>query len=238
VCSNDFKLGTTFTETFKILKKHNTFLSERVQQPCAQRKYVCYLSTVRGNNYTVSVNDECIRTGSMILTKENQSTWRKTCPIATLSTTDCIWTALESNLGLFHWQNGNCLPKLWHSHSCGRPVCSSVTGMLIILACMELCIKSSFHKDRAQNNISTHSTCMWTHAGKKSGKWPIPLPLPLPDTHTPTHTHETYRNFLIMAWRAAPSILLRYDTISLSVFLTLKLALKRRFYVITMTAEQ
>ena len=85
-----FKLGTTFTETFKILKKHNIFLSERVQQPCAQRKYLCYLSVVKGYNYTASVKDEGIGTGSMILTKKNQSTWRKTCPIATLSTTVCI----------------------------------------------------------------------------------------------------------------------------------------------------
>jgi len=64
-----FKLGTTFTETFKILKKHNTFLSERVQQPCAQRKYMCYLSVGKGYNYTASVKDEGIGTGGMILTK-------------------------------------------------------------------------------------------------------------------------------------------------------------------------
>jgi hypothetical protein len=37
-----FKLGTTFTENFKILKKHSIFLSESVQQPCAQRKYVLF----------------------------------------------------------------------------------------------------------------------------------------------------------------------------------------------------
>lgn len=57
-----FKSGATFTETFKILKKQNTFLSERVQQPCAQRKYPCYLSRVKGYNYTASVKDECIGT--------------------------------------------------------------------------------------------------------------------------------------------------------------------------------
>jgi len=91
------KLGTTSTETFKILKQHNTFLSERVQQPCAQRKYLCYLSVVK-DNYTASVKDECRGTGSMILTKKNQSTWRKTCPIATLSTTECTQGATQKSL--------------------------------------------------------------------------------------------------------------------------------------------
>jgi hypothetical protein len=36
----------------------------------------------------------------MILTEEIQRTHGKTCPIATLSTTNPIWTALGANLGL------------------------------------------------------------------------------------------------------------------------------------------
>jgi hypothetical protein len=37
----------------------------------------------------------------MILTGENQSTWIKTCPIATVSTTNPTWPALGLNPGLY-----------------------------------------------------------------------------------------------------------------------------------------
>jgi hypothetical protein len=38
--------------------------------------------------------------GGMILTRENQRTLRRTCPSATLSTTNPTWTDLGINLGL------------------------------------------------------------------------------------------------------------------------------------------
>jgi hypothetical protein len=38
--------------------------------------------------------------GRMILTGENRSTWRKTCPSATLSTTNYTWIDLGVNPGL------------------------------------------------------------------------------------------------------------------------------------------
>jgi hypothetical protein len=41
--------------------------------------------------------------GGMILIEENQSTCRKVCPIATLSTTNPIQTGLGSNPGHLIW---------------------------------------------------------------------------------------------------------------------------------------
>ena len=35
-----------------------------------------------------------------ILTRENWSTWRKTCPVATSSTTNCFWRRLGLNMGV------------------------------------------------------------------------------------------------------------------------------------------
>jgi len=49
--------------------------------------------------YTASVTDER-STGGMILTRENQSTLRKTCPIASLSTTDSPLIGLNPNPSL------------------------------------------------------------------------------------------------------------------------------------------
>jgi len=193
-----FKLGTTFTETFKIIKKHNTFLSERAQQPCAQRKYLCYLSTVKGYNYTASVKAVSICTGSMILTKENQSTWRKTCPIATLSTTDCIWTTLESNLGLLSDsmataclsygivipEEGQFVPmwqtyrSIWHAWSCVSRV--------------------NFTRTKHKTTY-LHILHVCEHMQEKRPGDTFPFLCHCP-THTHTHTHETHRNFLTMAW--------------------------------------
>jgi hypothetical protein len=131
------------------------------------------------------------------------------------------------------WQHGNCLPKLWHSHSWGRSVCSSVTGMPIILASMELCINSSFHKDKAQNN----TFYMYVNTCKKkyliSGTFPF-----LCHWHTHTHTWNTQDLLDNGMTCAAPSTLLRWHHLTFSFFWTLKLAVKRRFYVLTMTAEQ
>jgi len=36
----------------------------------------------------------------MVLPRKSRSTWRKTCPITALSTTDPLWVALKLNLGL------------------------------------------------------------------------------------------------------------------------------------------
>jgi hypothetical protein len=40
----------------------------------------------------------------MILTGENQRTWRKACPSATLFTTDPTWTAQVANPGLHNFK--------------------------------------------------------------------------------------------------------------------------------------
>jgi len=50
-----FKLGTTFTETFKILMKHNTFLSERVQQTlCPKKVSVIFICSQGLQLYSIS----------------------------------------------------------------------------------------------------------------------------------------------------------------------------------------
>jgi len=47
------------------------------------------------------VTDEGARgTCEMMLTRENQSTWRKACPNATLLITNPTWTELGLHLGL------------------------------------------------------------------------------------------------------------------------------------------
>jgi len=38
-----------------------------------------------------------LSSGGMILTEENQSIWRKTSPISNNSTTNPMWTGVESN---------------------------------------------------------------------------------------------------------------------------------------------
>jgi hypothetical protein len=54
---------------------------------------------VNCQDYTASVTDER-STGGMILTRENQSALRKTCPSASLSTTDSPLICLNPNPGL------------------------------------------------------------------------------------------------------------------------------------------
>ena len=60
------------------------------------------------------------RIGGMILTGENRSIRRKTYPSATLSTTDPIWTCLESN---------SVSIGKWHrTGTCGVTYCLALTG--------------------------------------------------------------------------------------------------------------
>jgi hypothetical protein len=46
------------------------------------------------------MNELVCSNGGMVLTRENRSTWRKTCLSATLSTTNRTWTGLGLNPGL------------------------------------------------------------------------------------------------------------------------------------------
>jgi hypothetical protein len=57
-------------------------------------------------NYKVCATERCYELpalcsiGGMILTRENQKPWKKSCPNATLSTTDPTKIALGFNMGL------------------------------------------------------------------------------------------------------------------------------------------
>ena len=70
--------------------------------------------------YTASVTGErrSMGIGGMILTRENESTRRKTCLSAALTTTNPMWTGLILHLGLHeerHATNHLCLGSRWRS---------------------------------------------------------------------------------------------------------------------------
>jgi hypothetical protein len=84
----------------------------------------------------------------MILTSENTSTWRKTCPIATLFTTSSICTGLNLNFNLTKCKSRGMAPKfILHISVCctpssGRATCISAqnhmfcTRLLSMVTCI------------------------------------------------------------------------------------------------------